>query len=40
VRRGAAARGHIVNLGHGVLPETDPDVLARIVELVHGLPVG
>ena len=28
-------RGHIFNLGHGVLPETDPDVLARIVELVH-----
>jgi uroporphyrinogen decarboxylase len=28
-------RGHIFNLGHGVLPETDPDVLTRIVELVH-----
>ena len=28
-------RAHIFNLGHGVLPETDPDVLARIVELVH-----
>ena len=27
--------GHIFNLGHGVLPQTDPDVLARIVELVH-----
>jgi uroporphyrinogen decarboxylase len=27
--------GHIFNLGHGVLPETDPSVLARIVELVH-----
>jgi uroporphyrinogen decarboxylase len=27
--------GHIFNLGHGVLPETDPGVLARIVELVH-----
>ncbi|CAA9277511.1 MAG: Uroporphyrinogen III decarboxylase, partial [uncultured Actinomycetospora sp.] len=23
------------NLGHGVLPETDPDVLLRVVELVH-----
>ena len=32
-------RGHIFNLGHGVLPETDPDVLARIVELVHAHPV-
>ena len=27
--------GHIFNLGHGVLPETDPDVLRRIVDLVH-----
>lgn len=33
--RGAKAEGHVFNLGHGVLPETDPDVLARIVELVH-----
>jgi uroporphyrinogen decarboxylase len=29
--------GHIFNLGHGVLPETDPDVLRRIVDLVHAL---
>jgi uroporphyrinogen decarboxylase len=35
VRRGRGAEGHIFNLGHGVLPETDPDVLRRIVELVH-----
>ena len=27
--------GHIFNLGHGVLPDTDPDDLGRIVELVH-----
>ncbi|CAH0236214.1 Uroporphyrinogen decarboxylase [Microbacterium oxydans] len=33
--RGRAARAHIVNLGHGVPPETDPDQLTRIVELVH-----
>lgn len=26
---------HIFNLGHGVLPETDPDTLTRLVELVH-----
>jgi uroporphyrinogen decarboxylase len=35
LRRGQAAAGHVFNLGHGVLPETDPDVLARLVELVH-----
>lgn len=39
VDEGRAADGHIVNLGHGVLPETDPDVLTRVVELVHALPV-
>jgi len=27
--------GHIFNLGHGVLPQTDPDTLARLVDLVH-----
>jgi uroporphyrinogen decarboxylase len=27
--------GHVFNLGHGVLPQTDPDVLARLVEFVH-----
>jgi uroporphyrinogen decarboxylase len=27
--------GHVFNLGHGVIPETDPDVLGRIVDLVH-----
>ncbi|WP_314095858.1 uroporphyrinogen decarboxylase [Microbacterium foliorum] len=37
VERGRAARGHIVNLGHGVPPETDPDQLTRIVDLVHSL---
>ena len=35
LRRGRAARAHIVNLGHGVPPDTDPDTLTRIVELVH-----
>ena len=34
---GRDARGHVVNLGHGVLPDTDPDVLTRVVELVHEL---
>jgi uroporphyrinogen decarboxylase len=32
---GTAAPGHVFNLGHGVLPETDPDVLGRVVDLVH-----
>jgi uroporphyrinogen decarboxylase len=27
--------GHIFNLGHGVLPGTDPDRLTRLVDLVH-----
>ena len=27
--------GHVFNLGHGVLPETDPGVLAAIVDIVH-----
>jgi uroporphyrinogen decarboxylase len=27
--------GHIFNLGHGVVPQTDPDTLARLVDLVH-----
>ena len=35
LREGQAAEGHVFNLGHGVLPETDPDKLLRIVELVH-----
>ncbi|SDT48126.1 uroporphyrinogen decarboxylase [Microlunatus soli] len=35
IRSGAQAPGHIFNLGHGVPPTTDPDVLTRIVELVH-----
>jgi uroporphyrinogen decarboxylase len=35
IARGRTARGHIFNLGHGVLPMTDPGVLARLVEFVH-----
>ncbi|MFD3745169.1 uroporphyrinogen decarboxylase [Nocardia sp. NPDC058633] len=31
------ASGHIFNLGHGVLPDTDPGVLTALVELVHSL---
>ena len=35
LRRAGGHRGHIFNLGHGVLPNTDPEVLERVVELVH-----
>ncbi len=33
----AGATGHVFNLGHGVLPETDPGVLTELVSLVHSL---
>ncbi len=33
--RGASAPGHVVNLGHGVPPTTNPDSLQRIVDYVH-----
>ncbi|WP_156688934.1 uroporphyrinogen decarboxylase [Mycobacterium sp. Marseille-P9652] len=33
----AGAAGHVFNLGHGVLPETDPGVLTELVSLVHSL---
>jgi uroporphyrinogen decarboxylase len=32
---GRVATGHVFNLGHGVLPETDPGALTRVVDLVH-----
>jgi len=35
ITSGAVAPGHIFNLGHGVPPDADPGVLAKIVELVH-----
>jgi uroporphyrinogen decarboxylase len=37
VDQGRAADGHIFNLGHGVPPDADPDVLTRIVDLVKSL---
>ena len=35
ILRRLGGRGHIFNLGHGVLPESDPDNLKRLVDLVH-----
>lgn len=35
LERGAAAPGHVVNLGHGVPPETDPQVLTDLVAFLH-----
>lgn len=31
----SALEGHVFNLGHGVLPQTDPDALTRLVAYVH-----
>ncbi|GIH69522.1 uroporphyrinogen decarboxylase [Sphaerimonospora thailandensis] len=33
--RGRVAEGHVFNLGHGVLPSTDPGQLERLTDLVH-----
>ncbi|WP_342751566.1 uroporphyrinogen decarboxylase [Paractinoplanes atraurantiacus] len=35
LEQGRAAPGHVFNLGHGVMPETDPDALTRLVAFVH-----
>lgn len=35
IERGRSAPAHVLNLGHGVPPGTDPDVLTRIVGLAH-----
>jgi uroporphyrinogen decarboxylase len=36
ISAGRAAKGHVFNLGHGVLPATDPDALTRLVDFIHG----
>ncbi len=38
--RGYAAEGHVFNLGHGVLPSTSPDQLARLTDFVHETSAG
>ncbi|MGH3412756.1 MAG: uroporphyrinogen decarboxylase [Marmoricola sp.] len=35
LRAGREAPGHVFNLGHGVMPATDPDQLARLTDFVH-----
>jgi uroporphyrinogen decarboxylase len=35
LRRAGGRRGHVFNLGHGVLPQTDPDVVTRLTAFVH-----
>lgn len=37
IESGRSAPGHVVNLGHGVPPITDPEVLTRIVSLIHSV---
>ncbi|WP_246060947.1 uroporphyrinogen decarboxylase [Nocardioides dongxiaopingii] len=39
IEAGRAARGHVFNLGHGVIPSTDPDQLARLTEFVQTYPL-
>jgi len=33
--RAEGASGFVFNLGHGVLPQTDPEVLRRLTDFVH-----
>jgi uroporphyrinogen decarboxylase len=35
LRRAAGASGHVFNLGHGILPDTSPDVVKFVADLVH-----
>lgn len=36
IERGSLAPAHVVNLGHGVPPDTDPELLTRMVAFIHG----
>ncbi|MBI5409710.1 MAG: uroporphyrinogen decarboxylase [Nitrospirae bacterium] len=37
LQRASSAKGHVFNLGHGILPETPPESAIALVELVHKL---
>jgi len=39
IEAGRSAKGHIFNLGHGVIPSTDPDQLKRLTEFVQSYPL-
>ncbi len=39
IEAGRDAKGHVFNLGHGVLPSTDPDQLKRLTEFVQSYPL-
>jgi len=39
VEAGRSARGHIFNLGHGVIPDTDPGQLEELTRFVQSIPV-
>ena len=38
IEAGKRAKGHIFNLGHGVIPSTDPDQLKKLTEFVQSYP--
>lgn len=37
LKKGRKARGHVFNLGHGILPQTPPEAAKRLVDTVHEL---
>ena len=37
IKKGRRARGHIFNLGHGILPQTPPEMAKKLVQMVHEL---
>ena len=39
IEAGRRAKGHIFNLGHGVIPSTDPGQLKALTEYVQGYPI-